>query len=490
MAASSSTQPAARAGITLGRSRARRDQLLACAAGVVLLGVTILMQQPMQAMRAGIVTEPKKSLRGLAIQFPRLTLGGFRGLIATVLWIQAENDKNDHKWVELETKYEIIGTLQPYFVSVYIYHSWNEAYNLSAQWHSIDSKYKWVLDGLAYLYQGEEFNPNNPDLLLELGHLYFLKLGGSFERVFYRAHWRNDIARLHELNDKLAGKAKEDHRTLALAHVRDFVLRPQFHSKEMSNPSGKGGDGWGIQITDKELFRYRADGKRADEPMTFQYGLSPYYFAYIEYKRCLAAGNPTTTGINVIDAWPAMSLRLWCRDDLCYCQQTAVDLFANPAESPSPEEFNNKILEVRDCYRNVQMIVPRALEEFDQHLGRFPYNESIHRKHINETIAMKSIGQAESQLFEALVRWQLDGRKLTPEATRKFADALPLFEEALRMTTKWVDAMYMPPDPNRADYEKYMNALKSRITGIQNILKAQPGEALDMSFLTPEAVEK
>jgi len=48
----------------------------------------------------------------------------------------------------------------------------------------------------------------------------------------------------------------------------------------------------------------------------------------------------------------------------------------------------------------------------------------------------------------------------------------------------------MPPDPNRADYEKYMNALKSRITGIQNILKAQPGEALDMSFLTPEAVEK
>src|SRR5207248_4726817 len=135
---------------------------------------------------------------------------------------QADEDKHDRKWLDLETKYDIIVALQPYFSSVYIFHSWNQAYNLSAQWQEEDIKYKWVLDGLAYLYKGEEYNPGNPDIYLEEGHLYFLKLGGAAERIFYREHWRNDQARLHELNNI---KEVKDDATVALKHVREIINR-------------------------------------------------------------------------------------------------------------------------------------------------------------------------------------------------------------------------------------------------------------------------
>ncbi len=239
----------------LGEEPARRDQLFAVVVGVVLLALAILIQPALTNRRATLVDEPEASLRSLAINFPRLTLGGFRGLLATALWYQAEDDKDKHKWLDLETKYDIIGAIEPYFVTVYIFHSWNQAYNLSAQWHEEDSKYKWVLDGLAYLYKGEQYNPGNPDLLLEEGNLYFLKLGGSFERIFFRAHWRADLTRLHELAT-IDQKDKSDP-TEALKLVKSFVDREQFHAQELPDPGGRNTLGYGISITDPDLFSER-----------------------------------------------------------------------------------------------------------------------------------------------------------------------------------------------------------------------------------------
>ena len=243
------------------RSATRRDQAYAVAVGVVLLGCAMFFQGfvwerditskvngevvkvgverrgwPMWSLegrrrepfdRSGnqLVREDpesEKTLGSLAVTFPRLTLGGLRGVASTYLWIQAEEDKNERRWVDLETKYDLIGALQPYFASVYVYHSWNQAYNLSAQWQEQDIKYKWVLDGLSYVYKGEDFNPSNPDIMFEEAQLLAQKLGLSFERTYYRAHWRSDISRLHELN--VTTKAKTDD-TVSLQHVRSFVTR-------------------------------------------------------------------------------------------------------------------------------------------------------------------------------------------------------------------------------------------------------------------------
>ncbi len=500
--------PEARREQSLWRSHTRRDQVFFACMMLVFLAASMMLQSAMAARRVdwNLVREApdsEKTYRSLAINFPRLILGGFRGILSTILWQQAEEDKNEHRWVELETKYDMIGALQPYFVSVYRYHSWNQAYNLSAQWHEEDTKYKWVLDGLAYLYKGEEYNPGNPDLDLEEGHIYFMKLGTGYERLFYRAHWRADIARLHELN---ASSLTNSDSTVALKHVREFVNHRDartgdqyLHITELPDPAKKqAGTGWGVSITDSFLFKGRTDGKAAGDPMEFRYGLSPFYFAYCEYKRCMERGGPTIGGAPTYDAWPAMSLRLWCRDDLYYTNQALIELFGktpNAALLNDPAKFAEKVAEIDQCQRNVQMIAPRALDEFQAHLARYPGNKPIHAKHILETQAYQEISKAEGKLFDTLVQWQINGQKLNPALIGAFQEADSLYQAAYPVTMKWVDFMYplvpgQPFDPMRADSEQYATGLKDRSRGIEALLTLPSNQKPDMSFLESEVVEK
>ncbi|MCL2648143.1 MAG: hypothetical protein FWD61_14215 [Phycisphaerales bacterium] len=514
---------------SLTRSRARRDQLLACVLGVVFLAISLLIRPLLISQRASIVSESETSFRSLAVNFPRLTLGGFRGLVATILWIQAENDKQERRWVDLETKYDIIGALQPYFTSVYVFHAWNQAYNLSAQWHDQDDKYKWVLDGLAYLNKGEDYNPQNIDLTVEQGNMFFLKLGGSFERIFYRSHWRSDMARfvdLHNYDQDLAPNT----RTEALKLVSDAVFRvpPEnkiaydstddplerqklrtFHTAELPDPTGRTTrTGYGISILDPYLFELRTDGRLPADPMPFRYGLSPYYFSYVQFVRANWQVDhfhipPSVTGMRVVDAWPAMSLRLWCRDDLYYATSLVNSVFNGPVpiyevDFSIPENvalFNSKVAEIRDCYRNVPMVGPKALDQFARHLRNYPTNKTLHEKHILETKAYMSIAKAESALFESLLVWHANRYKLTDTVVKTFTEVLPVYDEAIKATTEWVDYLFpsapgTPLDPDRAEYQIYINNLQGRKLGIQSILQAQPTEHPSLDFLEPETVER
>jgi hypothetical protein len=475
---------------------------VAIVAGVVCMTAAQLLQSLVLApRRAELVHEDESSLQSLAITFPRLTLGGFRGIISTMLWLQAEDDKESRRWYELQTKYDMIATLQPYFATVYIFHAWNQAFNLSAQWHDVDTKYKWVLDGLAYLYGGERYIPRNPDLALaEAQEMFYVKLGGSFERTFYRAHWRADLTRLHELQD---AKLEKGSATDALAHVKEFAQRPEFKLTLMPDPAGASKElGYGVSATDPDLFIHRQDGKRPEDPVEFRYGMSPFYFAYHAFNRTLTFGEPSMTGMNVLESEPAMSLRLWCRDDLYYSMDAMNQLFnANTPALLDAKVMPAKVAEIRDCYRNVQMIAPRSVELFKQYLVKWSttdmgrLTENTHRKHVAETESYQKIGLAESQLFNALVQWQIDGRKLTPKVKEMLAAALPLYDDAIAAANKWVDTAYPikpgePVPPERADIALYPFNVGVRKAGIEAMLKLDPGEKPDMSFLEAEVVER
>jgi hypothetical protein len=479
-----------------GISSARRDQFVAIVAGVVLMTAAQLLQSlVLTPQRAQLVQEDESSMQSLAVTFPRLTLGGFRGILSTALWLQAEDDKEARRWYELETKYDLIATLQPYFATVYIFHAWNQAYNLSAQWHDVDTKYKWVLDGLAYLYGGERYVPRNPDIgLAEAQEMYYLKLGGSFERTFYRAHWRSDLTRLHELKD---AKLDSGSATDALQHVANFAARPEFKIQLMPDPSGASKElGYGVQVTDPNLFTHRQDGKRPEDPVPFRYGMSPYYFAYQAFLRTLTFGEPSMTGMRVLESEPAMSLRLWCRDDLYYSMDLMNQLFnANTPALLDPKVMPQKVAEVHDCYRNVQMIAPRSVELFQEHLAKWPMNASTHLKHVAETKYYQKIGVAESKLFDALVQWQIDQRQMTPKVKQMLIDALPAYDEALAAGNAWLDTAYPIPEgepvpPERGDIALYPDNAAQRKAGIEAMLKTDPGQKPDMSFLEAEVVER
>lgn len=490
--------------VTLGQSAARRAQLIGLALMVLCLVGVFLIQPVVSDMRlekrvnnvvvSGIVPAPPEAMKQLTAEFPRLTLGGFRGLLVPVLWHQSENNKNDRKWQDLNTTYNIIGKLQPYFVAVYVYNAWNQAYNLSAQWHGIDDKYQWVLEGLTHLYEGEQYNPRNPDILLEIAQMYFMKLGNSFERITYRQMWRDSIAHQYQLEDKKLSKSSVERHL----RVRKFILLPQFHATLLDDVRHPNQLGYGIQVTG---LRKKADG--SDDPVSFRYGVSPFYFAYIEYKRCLQMGIPTTTSLAVAHGEPAMSLRLWCRDDSYFAQSTIREMFYRHADgtpaSPEIAGFEDKVLELRDCFRNVPFVSQMALEEFNTHLMAFPSNRSIHNKHMLETRFIAKVAEAESEMFEGLVSYYLGEQKtprvITAEARQHLQASLPKYEAAIDSIQQYLDQIYpvaengyVPAD--RADFTMFQTALQERAAGVKAMLLAGPNEPLDFSFLKSDTIER
>ena len=460
-----------RSKISTGRSGARRDQLVALSLSAACMAAIFILQPTLTRMRVGdldaqgnrtggMVIENNSSVAQLAVETPRLVLGGFRGVLAMDLWQRAEDDKNERRWEALGTKYNIIGKLEPYFTSVYVFNSWNLAFNLSAQWHDTPNKYKWVLDGLDHLYLGEKYNPDDPDLAYQEAQMYFMKIGDSYEKIDYRQYWRDDIA--HQYLIPAVTTADEDafesHRKMAR-----YLAMPQFKASLLESPSDASKKGYGIKIqlatkkaptrtlenrhtyyglrrispedADKleaKQFDYTPEAKldprwsddylpqlerafvdqqnkeKPDATMDFRYGVSVYYFAYVEFERCMVQSKyPSTTGPQVVDSRPGMSFRMWVRDDAYFATARIKEIFLENKF----QDYDNKVLEIRDCFRNIRLVAqPNAIEEFELHLQDKDLfdTETIHRKHIYETNYMAAIARAESEMFEGLVAWRGD----------------------------------------------------------------------------------
>ncbi len=124
----------------------------------------------------------------------RLTLTGSRGLAVTMLWWQALQEQDRHKWNEVELLVGSITKLQPYFVTPWLFQSWNLAFNVSVENDKPRDKYYYVSRGLQLLAEGERRNqgtfdsegrprfPGNPDMRYHLAFTYQLKIGTSDEK--------------------------------------------------------------------------------------------------------------------------------------------------------------------------------------------------------------------------------------------------------------------------------------------------------------------
>ena len=113
-------------------------------------------------------------------------LGGFRGIVADILWLRAEEQKKDHDWDRLKTTVELITKLQPHFLSIWTFQGWNLAYNVSVEWDAPEDKYTWIKEGIKFLQEGVGQEPAlaRPGL----GHgLDLLPQAGLFGRVDHPA---------------------------------------------------------------------------------------------------------------------------------------------------------------------------------------------------------------------------------------------------------------------------------------------------------------
>jgi hypothetical protein len=119
-------------------------------------------------------------------------LGGFRGIVANYLWQQAEENKRDHDWDRLKTNVDMITRLQPHFLSIWTFQSWNLAYNVSVEWDAPEDKYEWIKQGIKFVQRGVDYNRRSPDLVWDTASYYHHKLGFADEAIILRRLFRDD----------------------------------------------------------------------------------------------------------------------------------------------------------------------------------------------------------------------------------------------------------------------------------------------------------
>ncbi len=132
-----------------------------------------------------------------AVAFTTVALGGFRGLLADFLWMRASALQDEGRYFELVQLSDWIAKLQPRSPSIWAYHAWNMAYNVSALMTDPAERWRWVRNGIALLRdEGMVLNPGSPRLHQELAWLFLHKLGSDYDIAadYYRRQWAAEVA--------------------------------------------------------------------------------------------------------------------------------------------------------------------------------------------------------------------------------------------------------------------------------------------------------
>ena len=133
------------------------------------------------------------------VRFVSVALGGFRGLLADVLWVRAANLQEEGKFFEVAQLSDWITRLEPRYPEVWAYHAWNMAYNITAVVSDPADRWHWVQNGVRLLRdEGIPSNPSNPRLYWELGWMFYDKVGGRWDEatLYYRIAWARDMTQL------------------------------------------------------------------------------------------------------------------------------------------------------------------------------------------------------------------------------------------------------------------------------------------------------
>ena len=125
----------------------------------------------------------------------KLATLGLRGVAVNLLWEKANYYKKVEDWTNLTATLEQLAKLQPNFITFWKFQAWNLTYNVSVEFDDYHDRYYYVRRGIQFLKEGEHynhFNPNDPQLLWDLGWFIGQKIGRADEYVEYRKLFKAD----------------------------------------------------------------------------------------------------------------------------------------------------------------------------------------------------------------------------------------------------------------------------------------------------------
>lgn len=163
-----------------------RDKIICFVCIVLAVGLLIVaglqldnINQQRQDMKL-IIDKPENFPPSLA--FATVATGAFRGLVVDILWMRADKLKEEGQFFDARQLAEWITILQPRFASVWEFHAWNMAYNISVAIPATqpDQRWQWVKNGFELLRDEaiDKYKLTNITLYRELGRIFQHKVGG------------------------------------------------------------------------------------------------------------------------------------------------------------------------------------------------------------------------------------------------------------------------------------------------------------------------
>jgi len=117
-----------------------------------------------------------------SLAFATVAMGAFRGLVVDILWMRADKLKEEGQFFDARQLAEWITILQPRFASVWEFHAWNMAYNISVAIPATqpEQRWQWVKNGYELIRDEaiDKYKLKNMTLYRELGRIFQHKIGG------------------------------------------------------------------------------------------------------------------------------------------------------------------------------------------------------------------------------------------------------------------------------------------------------------------------
>jgi hypothetical protein len=210
--------------------------LLLLFAAVLLAGVSrVQIALNKDRERLGLTrTEPLEDAPPV-LAFTTVALGGFRGLIANMLWIRANKLQDEDKFFDAMQLADWITKLEPHFPQVWAYMAWNMAYNISVKFKNPADRWRWVQAGFELLRdQGLRYNPDNVLIHQQLGWIFQHKIGQNLDdaNLYYKQQWANEMARVFGKKtpdlDELIHPTTADARRRREILIKEFKMDPKF----------------------------------------------------------------------------------------------------------------------------------------------------------------------------------------------------------------------------------------------------------------------
>ena len=166
-----------------------------------LLWTSAFMQRRLNAERntLGLTREIDRAGMPPVLAVTTVALGGFRGLIANVLWIRAGELQLQDKYFETVQLADWITKLQPHVTTVWYHQAWNMTYNISVKFPNPKDRWFWVRRGIELLRdEGLRYNPEETLLYRELAWFYQDKMGKNLDdaHLYFKLNWAYEMHQL------------------------------------------------------------------------------------------------------------------------------------------------------------------------------------------------------------------------------------------------------------------------------------------------------